>query len=190
MAEQRKRGLIVTLVTTVLALLGLAGLFDAIVEWQNWFDQGVMQHWRSVKEWMSAVLFWWVPFHIPRWVYDYAVIGLMLARAAQYHWQDGWSDRPPKLDARMSDTAKRADLFISHYTRRFPIILFSHLLLWPVMLAHAVIMVAMQYPHADSQADWMRQRSLYRRYFVRAAYTLAAFIPVLFVCSTLLYELG
>ncbi len=65
---------------TVLAWLGLAGLTDNMIEWQSWFEQGIMVHWRSIKAWFSAVVFGWFPWEIPDWFYDYVIIGGLYTR--------------------------------------------------------------------------------------------------------------
>jgi hypothetical protein len=67
--------------TIILAWLGLAGVSDAIVDWQLWFEHGIMSHWRSTKEWITAVLLWWLPFSLPSWTLDYFLLGGIVARA-------------------------------------------------------------------------------------------------------------
>lgn len=68
-------------VVTLLSWLGLAGIADNVLEWQRWFDIGVLQHWTSIKVWVSVVLFSWLPFQIPSWILDYFAAGSVVARA-------------------------------------------------------------------------------------------------------------
>jgi hypothetical protein len=76
-------------------LSGVAGFSDAIIEWQPWIEQGVMPHWRSVKEWRVAVLFWWVPVRIPtRLIDDFVLSTIVIRSAPQPRWKESWHFGP------------------------------------------------------------------------------------------------
>ena len=81
MDGHKKQSVGAIVIGTLLAWLGLAGLSDSILEWQTWFEQGIMQHWRSIKEWMIAVVLDWVPFNVKSWMIDYSTISAVVARS-------------------------------------------------------------------------------------------------------------
>lgn len=149
------------LVATGLAWLGLAGLVDAWLEWQQWFEQGVMQHWRSVKVWIVAVLLDWVPFNIPLWIIDYSVVGMIVVRCAPYRALS----RPPWP---LKET-------LASFVRVGPVVF----LLWPVALYFILI-------RGLESLDDPRMRDSLQ--LLGASFV--GFIPFLFLVSTTLYRFG
>lgn len=76
-----------TFITFALSCLGLSGISDNAVEWKTWYEFGIMQHWRSFKEFTYEALLFWVPFELPNWSIDYLLLGAIFARAY-------WSAQP------------------------------------------------------------------------------------------------
>ncbi|MEW7009504.1 hypothetical protein [Lentilitoribacter sp. EG35] len=83
MPEQKpkKTNPIVWVVMICFSWLGLAGLADNVVEWREWFDAGVIQHWRNAQRWALEHLLFWLPFQLPIWIFDYLTIGIVFGRA-------------------------------------------------------------------------------------------------------------
>lgn len=168
------------LITTALAWLGLAGLSDAIIEWQHWFEQGVFQHWRSVKEWTIAVLLWWVPFKIPSVAIDYLVVGAIVVRAI-----------PPRNWAIPDDThpvSRWFDVFLSNLFLDLPQRIFL-VLIWPVVIINSLAMIILDFPH-DPDEKKPRVRRHYMIWVRKMGVYFLGFIPFLFAVSTLLYDFG
>lgn len=67
--------------TFALSCLGLSGISDNFVEWKTWYEFGIMQHWRSFKDFTYETFLFWVPFEIPDWSIDYLLLGAIFARA-------------------------------------------------------------------------------------------------------------
>ena len=176
-----------TIVVTALAWLGLAGLSDNIVEWQWWFEVGIMQHWRSVKEWVIAVLLDWVPFRVNPWMIDYVSIGSLTVGGMM-------RSLLPSLDK--FDKGKE-------FTKRqkatsMPFVIAFFFIVWPINLVRAL--VGDDNPTNKDRAAAERGVEQACRKMLRFETTLSLrrslfrgfvlFIPILFVCSNLLYEFG
>ncbi|MAE90026.1 MAG: hypothetical protein CMI67_10620 [Pelagibaca sp.] len=169
---------------TGLAWLGLAGFSDAVIEWQTWFDQGVMQHWISVKEWIVAVFLDWVPFEVPSWSIDYIVLGGIVMRSLP---KTTWN-RPIELDERQPKWMKKADFILSDIFIAWPKnILLS--VVWPIIIPHTIAMYMLDFPH-DSAERKPSAQAAYRATFLRLLWYTVSFIPFLFVTSNLLYSYG
>lgn len=65
----------------VLSWIGLSGVADGLVEWQNWFNTGWMEHWRALKSYIALNVLYWLPFRVPLWTIDYLTLGLLTLRA-------------------------------------------------------------------------------------------------------------
>ena len=195
MATQSNKSLFSWIVVTMLAWLGLAGLSDAIVEWQTWFEQGLMQHWRSVKEWVIAILLWWVPFRVPSWLIDYFVVATIVVRTSESpKWNERWRFGPEdalevygyipltlKLEWLMSHT------FTPH---RLPAIA-VFFIFWPFLLLLAMVEAIRGKafaPEVKISASEKRRKTV--AWFSRMAWCFVGFLPILFVCSTVLYQHG
>lgn len=168
---------------TALAWLGLAGLSDAIVEWQAWFEQGVMQHWRSIKQWMIAVIFFWVPISIPSWLIDYFVVGIMIRRSLpKIRWVG-----PVPSGGSCEDIVVRNDirltLLLAHAGR------FTCLMIWPLVIIHSIIMMVTDFPW-EKEEDRIIYRNNSWNVLTKLIWYLISFIPFLFVVSNLLYDFG
>ena len=73
-----------------LSWLGLAGIADNFVERRDWFEVGIMQHWRFFKGWLIYNVFWWLPFAVPSWVIDYFCIGVVVFRSSLHAFVFGF----------------------------------------------------------------------------------------------------
>jgi len=172
------------LVMTFLAWLGLAGLTDAVIEWQSWFEQGVLQHWSSVKEWIVAIPLGWLPFMVPTWFIDYLAVGGVFMRSLpQTRWE-----RPPELDELQPKWMKRADILISEIFIGVPRRLIA-LIIWPVIIPNAVAMHLLNFPH-NSEEEKPLVRANYIGFYRRLIWCFVSFVPFLFVASTFLYKFG
>ncbi|WBL34039.1 hypothetical protein O5O51_04880 [Sinirhodobacter sp. HNIBRBA609] len=193
MAQEENTSPVRWLIMTALAWLGLAGLSDSIVVWQNWFEQGVMQHWNSTKEWIIAVLLWWVPFRVPSWLLDYLVISAIVIRSSPLpRWNENWRFGP--------EDAKQVYGFVpfrwkfewamSHVIFRWPKSL-ALSLLWPVAIPFLAVEAIRGKAFApEIEFEPRDRRKVVSQWLNRIAWCFVSFIPVLFVCSTLLYEHG
>jgi hypothetical protein len=177
----------------LLAWLGLAGLSDNIVEWQDWFEQGVMDHWRSVKEWTIAVLLWWLPFRVPSWAIDYFVISVIVLRASPMpRWNEGWVFGPPQAREHYGRIpfAWKLEWAMSHIIQRWPprvLMFFTWPIALPLLSIEAILGRAFS---KEVKIDAGQKRRAMARWLTRIAWCGISFIPVLFVCSTVLYEHG
>src|SRR5680860_651883 len=70
-----------TVILIALSWLGLSGVADNIVEWRDWYEVGVIEHWRTVKTWIDENFLFWAPFRIPSWLFDFAIIGSVMLRS-------------------------------------------------------------------------------------------------------------
>jgi len=65
----------------ILSWIGLAGFIDELVVWHDWFEKGVMQHWRAIKLFLIENVFFWLPFRIPEQFFDYLALGAIFGRS-------------------------------------------------------------------------------------------------------------
>ncbi|WP_149774271.1 hypothetical protein [Ruegeria intermedia] len=178
---------------TVLAWLGLAGLSDAIVEWQNWFEQGVMEHWRSVKEWTIAVLLWWMPFRVPSWLIDYSIISIIVVRTSPIpSWDENWHFGPEDAleEYGFIPFSWKIEWAMSQVFIRWPRRVFLFLT-WPVAIPFLSIEAIRGKAFApEIEIDPNDRRSEMVNWLSRIAWCFVSFIPFLFVCSNVLYAHG
>lgn len=178
-----------------LAWLGLAGMSDAIVDWQTWFEHGVMQHWRSVKEWVIAILLWWVPFRVPSWLIDYFVIGAIVVRTSNApRWNENWLFGPEQAlqtYGYIPFTCK-LEWIMSHTLTptRLPAIVFSFTI-WPI----TIIWLSIEAMRGEALSPAIKVPTSVRRremiaWLFRISWCFVSFIPFLFLCSTVLYQHG
>jgi hypothetical protein len=174
-------------------LLGLAGLSDNIVEWQDWFEQGVMEHWRSVKEWTIAVLLWWLPFRVSSWCIDYFVISAIVLRASPMpRWNEGWTFGPSQAREHCGRVpfSWKLEWAMSHIIQRVPyrVLIFF---IWPIALPVLSIEALRGRAFAaEVEIDADRRKRDIANWLTKIAWGGISFIPILFVCSNLLYEHG
>ena len=174
-------------------MLGLAGLSDSIIDWQVWFEQGVMNHWRSLKAWIIAVILWWVPFHVPSWFLDYSIISAVVTRSSPIpKWNEHWRYGP---DEALRDYGRiplhwKLEWLMSHFLlRSYKVVLLF--LAWPIALPVLCIEAIRGSAFAKDIVMEKRERRVETsRWLTRILGYAAGFIPVLFVCSTILYEHG
>lgn len=185
MSETKKSGLITTIVLTLLAWLGLAGVSDNWVEWQNWFEIGIMQHWRSVKEWLIAVVFDRMPFQVQPWMIDWVLVGSIVSRS--FHTPMPSNPTGAELDW---------DLWLEWRIRQ----IFSRVfvvLFWPLYLFAMLVVTEKNRRELirdgklkPRQYDHEIYASTYSKWKLLLFWNFILFIPVLFVCSTWLYKFG
>jgi hypothetical protein len=180
-------------VMTIIAWLSLAGLSDGIVDWRIWFEQGVMQHWRSVKEWVIAVLLWWVPFRVPSWLIDYFVLASLVIRTSPMpKWNENWRVGPAEIVEEFGyiPFIWKMEWAISHLFQRWPGVILVFII-WPVCLLFLLIEAIRGKafaPEVETPPNQMRGRMF--GWLSRILWCFISFVPVLFVVSTVLYEHG
>ena len=195
MSIHKKSSFFPGFVTILLAWLGLAGLSDAVVDWQTWFEQGLMQHWRSVKEWVIAIFLWWVPFRVPSWWIDYFVIGTICIRTSNApKWNENWLYGPKQAQEEYGyiPLTWKLEWTMSHtFTlSRLPAIV-SIFMIWPI----AILMLSVEairgraFSSVDKMPTNVRRREMIA-WLLRITWCFVCFIPFLFVCSTVLYQHG
>ena len=192
------------IIITALAWLGLAGFADSVVTWQNWFEIGIMQHWRSVKEWVVAILLWWMPFQVPTWIIDYLFIGTIFTRGYSFDlFPVEFSPSPTILEYILTFLAWPVVFLyrIFYDTRR---LIREHNELkratslgysekWRRFLRRHNALDALPDFFDDLKKDEERLERERRQYFSNLSnlvISFIGFIPFLFVTSTLLYEFG
>ena len=82
----------------LLGWIGLAGFADNLVVWKEWFDVGIMAHWRALKYLIIDELLFWLPFRVPDWFFDYIVIGLIFGRSYFLFSKGFIDDNQEKVD--------------------------------------------------------------------------------------------
>ena len=161
-------------ITYFFACLGLAGLSDNIVEWQDWFQHGILAHWTAFKAAITGIL----PFPIPGFLLDYLVIGALHVQSSMMMVKD-WST------ALRPDESFRALPWVSRIFATviavvvFAFITLAQMLLWPWRMFLILLFATdAQAPPETRRAHWQLLWNF--------AYLLIAFVPFLFVCSNLL----
>lgn len=115
--------------TMFLAWLGLAGFADNLLEWREWFEVGIMEHWRAVKFWMTETLLFWIPFDVPSWVVDYLLLGGVFVRPHILQSNQ-------KAEARALDEMRRQKVktYVVQRQTGIPLVwIVPTLLFWPVV---------------------------------------------------------
>ncbi|WP_162652128.1 hypothetical protein [Lentilitoribacter sp. Alg239-R112] len=155
-----------------LSWLGLAGLSDSIVTWQVWFEHGIMQHWRELKQMFIDHLLFWTPWQIPTEILDYLVIGAVFARA---FFTVIWRFEAPDTGNFKTDVREWLNiaLLCIGVTFVWPI--------FPVVLAAAL---------TGFMGVGIGDKSKIALAVKLIGGTFLTFIPVLFVVSTLLSDFG
>jgi len=189
-----------SVLVTLLAWLGLAGLVDNVVEWQSWFDQGVLVHWQSVKAWISVVLLGWVPFDIPDWVFDYLLIGTIVARDA---WDKEWQV-PDGFVLKKAPLHVQAMIWFSRRKQELPVFVIRAAL-WPISFLVIIISPWLPARNTEKEASFklkdgtkpppiiitrqdVKRRRL--RSLMLTTWSFVGFIPFLFLTSNVLYRFG
>ncbi|NOD67606.1 hypothetical protein [Ruegeria sp. HKCCD7303] len=158
------------IVAILLSWLGLAGLSDAFVEWKDWFEFGVMNHWRALKTWLLQ----WVPFKVPFWFVDYIVLSAVFNRS--YLSADDYTPLKSirkileEADAE-SEEMTSATLFVAKALIAILFILFA-ILAWPFLLVNITVQ------NLCGKASPVHRSAL-------KAFTVSVltFIPILFVLT-------
>ncbi len=69
------------LFTIAMGWIALAGLADNLVTWKTWFEVGVMEHWRAIKEIAGFAIFDLIDRKTPDLFFEKTVAGLTILRA-------------------------------------------------------------------------------------------------------------
>ncbi len=161
------------LVTILLAWLGLAGLSENIVEWQAWFQVGILNHWTALKDALLTVL----PFHVPSMLIDYCVIGGMMMKSFLSRIPRGAVRELVDISALRRERPDEPDwmlrLMIVGGFMGIAVLLAFQILLWPLHL--------LTYLRWALRGD-AESKGLLKHFGL----LLATFIPFLFVCSNVL----
>ena len=161
------------LVTILLAWLGLAGLSENIVEWQNWFQVGILTHWTALKDALLGLL----PFHVPSALIDYCVIGGMMMKSFLSRIPRGaireMADMSRLRDERPDEPAWMLRMKVVGGYLGIGVHLAFLILLWPL--------------HLLSYLRWaLRGDAESKGILKHFGLLLVTFIPFLFVCSNIL----
>ncbi|MFG6524513.1 hypothetical protein [Sulfitobacter sp. M23508] len=139
MKKRDLKSWIVRLGAIFLSWLGLAGFSDNLVEWRDWFDVGVMEHWRAVKFWLTETFLFWIPFNVPSWVIDYCVLGCVFMRPYILHTTKRSGESADELMRKQRlEQVKRGEKvtpYVVQHQSGIPVLwVFASLLFWPVVL--------------------------------------------------------
>lgn len=162
------------IITTFFACLGLAGLSENIVEWQAWFQTGILAHWTAFKAAITGLL----PFPIPGFLLDYLAIGALHVQSTFMQvkdWSGAFDDDERVLSRHWAYRlfGRIIGLLI------FAFIILAQMLLWPWRMFLLLI-----YAFDPKASVFIRSES--RQILGNFGYLLLAFVPFLFVCSNLL----
>jgi hypothetical protein len=161
-------------IVTILAWLGLAGLSDNMIEWRDWFETGFMQHWRSIKYWLSYNLFAWIRIELPTWVFDWLLLGVIFTRSIIV----------ADTTARPLYKFKKKELAaVAVYVLCGPLTPVLYYFTYRITLG----LVRQSERQSELEPALLRARN---HWLVVVCFSLLGFIPFVFVCSTLLYEFG
>ncbi|WP_306113279.1 MULTISPECIES: hypothetical protein [unclassified Roseovarius] len=186
----------------LLAWIGLSGLADGIVEWREWYEFGVMEHWRIVKAWITDTLLFWVPFNIPDWLVDSTLVGTVLLRSIVSTITSYADIRKSISSSKISESEpqkQRVGNLLENISIllltiiMIPICILSWGLFWPFMLTLLIINVALEALNVEPPL-LLRKDVLLGAGDPKAALlafftTVALFIPFLFIVTNELPEL-
>jgi hypothetical protein len=130
MSEHKSPPLYIWLGGIFLSWLGFAGFADNMFEWREWFEIGVMEHWRAVKMWITKTVLFWVPFSVPSWVVDYLLLGGVFLRP--YTLQ---TSQKAQANAEKEMRGRRVRSYTTQHRSGLPVIwAIPTLLFWPIVL--------------------------------------------------------
>lgn len=158
----------------LLSWIGLAGLADNIVEWQQWFEIGIIQHWRFTKAWATETCFYWLPFPIPSWLIDYSVLGSIYIRAYSYNISQKAADEY-RTELSQSETSHFSIYDHSNHTAVWFI---GNFAVWPVSLLLVLVDAFLDVtarPHRHSPQTFATIKK-----FILSVF---AIIPILFLAT-------
>jgi hypothetical protein len=162
-----------------LSWLGLAGLADNIVEWREWFDIGIMEHWRIVKLWLTETLLFWFPYSVPSWVVDYLLLGCVFIRPYLLNTTQKSAERAGE---KMREQ-KVASYTVTHQSGIPFLWVIPSLLFWPVVLFDEIKDICFNH---FSGTKSPQSETLFKMVLI----SVVSFVPVLFVATDLIGTLG
>ncbi|MGD9864519.1 MAG: hypothetical protein AB7S99_15040 [Pseudodonghicola sp.] len=166
---------------TAFSWLGLAGLSDNIVEWKEWFDIGVMEHWRIMKHWIAETVLFWVPFQFPDWFIDYLVLGGVFIRPYALNMNIRAANR-----VREEMKEKNETRFVVHQHSNHPAIwIVGNFLVWPASLTILLIEYMRNYLSKQKIPEPQSHATV-----KLIAWSVLSFIPILFVATDLITTFG
>ncbi len=167
--------------STFFSWLGLAGFADHIIEWKEWFDIGIMEHWRILKSWIAEAILFWVPFQVPDWIVDYLVLGGVFIRPYVLNMNTRKANHVHEL---MKD--KKGESFSVHQHSNHPAIwIIGNFLVWPISLTILVIEY-LQNRFSKHRASAPQVDATVKI----IAWCVVSFIPILFMASDLIATWG
>ncbi|MEM9148598.1 MAG: hypothetical protein AAGC57_20765 [Pseudomonadota bacterium] len=181
MTEEKPKGPVVpwymVIIGTLLSWLGLAGLADGIVEWKEWFEVGIFQHYRAVQGWVIDNLLFWFPLGLPEMAIDYCIIGVVFTRS--FHFAN------ENRRLRVSRFLGPIQIYSSYW--QLSISMLAVFSLWPIILfistLRALLNLLGSFPNEI-------EYSIDMTIVVFFTSALGLFIPVLFVISDIGYTFG
>ncbi len=151
-----------------------------------------MEHWRSIKLWITDHLLFWFPFGIPSWLVDYYVIGLVFIRSMFSVAYSG------AMQMRMLEMERQPKSLLSNYAFYLfmffnvligiPLFILLLLSMWPWLLLvmifslfldddapvpHPYNVIVVSAPKKKDQANGLKM----------FLFSLLSFIPFLFVVT-------
>jgi hypothetical protein len=68
------------IVSIPLSIIGLASLSDTLVKWDDFILQIIISYQNLVHPFFE-ILFGWIPFAVPTWIYDYLTLGIIIGKS-------------------------------------------------------------------------------------------------------------
>jgi len=162
-------------VSIVFTWLSVAGIADNIIEWKQWFEVGVMEHWRAVRQYIMS----WLPFEISKFWVDYLLIGLMFATVQHKDMYDNkyWifdDDKPEGVDHEIERYIFGIGFFI------------CSILMW--IIAIFANLLPRSKKSEDEYQEWLKYHKAWneRGVVIKFFLSIIIFLPVLFIASDLI----
>ena len=151
--------------------IGLAGLADDIVTWASWFENGWMHGYRIVRNYLVEIVSDILRIDLPAWVFDYVLVGTIMARASFY------------LQAREEETIPTVVRNVILIIVFWPVVFFVNVVLALLLMA---IMVFVRLDFLGlSQEGWAETKG-YLYYLLKIA---LGFGLLIFVASDIVMQL-
>jgi hypothetical protein len=146
------------------------------VEWVTWFEVGIMNHWRDVKDWLLG----WLPFFTPWWFIEYFILGSAYARAVSVSLLDQVRENLGEESWKREWT----EVTILQRTAWTMLSWFISVLTWPIFLT---VLPFLLLPNSHRVWRVLENEKLTKKYFTRISRlfftSLLCFVPILFVLS-------
>lgn len=184
MTEDRPKGPVVPwymiIIGTLLSWLGLAGLADGIVDWREWFEIGIFNHYRAVQGWFIDSIHPYIQIKITAKSLDYFILATILFRSSIHALWDA-PDFQRKGERQYQSIKEKFYLVV---------ILIIYAAFWPFIVTYMMIMMVVGPFIRGRDAEFDFTVSSIREVIKMFARKLLLFIPVLFVISDIGYTFG